>query len=464
MKRFYRRALVVPNPLLWELRPADLWDHNKPILSVVIPCYNYGRFIPQALQSLRSQTFSDFEIIVVDDGSDEELTLNVLDELRKTGVKVLRQQKLNVAAAVKLGVRATRGRYICRLDADDTIESTYFEKTLCLLESNPGLTFAYSLGRTFGEKNQTWLTEPFSLRLLLEYNHIPAVAVLRKFSWNKVGGYDPAMYGFEDWEFWINLGKAGFRGRLIPERLLNYRRHGMTLNPRSDRHPRGLLQRIRANHAELYSHLEEVEQIQKGYRDVRVLRPFLNLNSKSQYRNPSGKIGVVITSGKGIQDTESLLHRIASALMPEDDSHFMLITTDHNSSGWIKSVRVNSSQTYPLDAFLDAYCWLEFVLNLIQTRSARFVVVMHSAIGYGWTPTIKSHAAVPIVDVIHDNTECKLSARYDQFIDFHITLSAHIMKSLIDEFGVSAQKTCSFSEMLPLDANFHNLVKVLARP
>ena len=263
MKALYRRVLVVPTvqPSYVQTR-FDPWDRSKPILSVVIPCYNYGRYLPETLRSLQLQTFRDFEIIIVDSSSDA-LTLKVLEKVRNQGIQVLRQEKLNAAAALNLGIRAARGRYVCRLDADDTVEPTYFEKSLCLLESNRGVAFAYSLVKTFGDEDRIWLTEVFDLRLLLEYNYICQAAVFRRSIWDEVGGFDQTMDGYEDWDFWLKVGKAGFRGKLIPETLFNYRRHGTTLNIRSDRKYQKLIDHIRANHAELYSHLERIEEIRK---------------------------------------------------------------------------------------------------------------------------------------------------------------------------------------------------------
>ena len=464
MKGFYRRALVVPTALpSYVQAPVDQWDHSKPILSVIIPCYNYGRYIRETLQSLQSQTFRDFETIVVDDGSNEELTLRVLDDLPNEGIQVLRQEKLNVATALNLGISAARGRYVCRLDADDTIEPTYFEKCLCLLESNQGVAIAYSLVKTFGDENQIWLTEPFDLRLLLEYNHICAAAVFRRSVWEQVGGFDTAMDGFEDWEFWVRLGKAGFRGKLIAETLFNYRRHGTTLNIRSERRSGKLLDRIRTTHADLYSDPEQIREIQKSYRDIRVPNPFLNLSSKNQYQSSDGKQGVAIVSLRDSQATELLLHKITSELLPQDTFHFILITTDRVSYERNRSLREISSQAYPVDRFLDSYCWLEFVLNLIHTRTARFFLVSNSKPGYEWIPLIKARTSALVVDVVQDDAECSLSARYDQFIDLHVTFSRHITKSLVDEFGVPAKKICSFSRTPPLAENLDNLIEVLAQ-
>jgi GT2 family glycosyltransferase len=164
-------------------------------------------------------------MVVVDDGSTEEQTLRVLEELENEGISVVRQKNSGPAHAMNHGISMTHGKYVCCISADDTLEPTYFEKCLCLMESNPAIAFAYPLMRTFGNESRIGLTEPFNLRKLLEYDHVCGSAVFRRDAWQAVDGFDPSMRGYEDWEFWIRLGKSGFRGRQIPEVLLNYRRH-----------------------------------------------------------------------------------------------------------------------------------------------------------------------------------------------------------------------------------------------
>jgi len=441
MKAFYRRALVVPTVLpSYVQTKLEPWDSSKPILSVVIPCYNYGRYIRETLESLRSQTFIDFETIVVDDGSDEELTLQILNDLRHEGVQVLQQEKVNAAAALNLGIGTARGRYVCRLDADDTIEPTYLEKSMCLLESNPGVAFVYSSVKTFGDEKRIWITEPFDLRLLLEYNYICAGAVFRRSIWEAVDGFDQTMDGYEDWDFWLKVGKAGFRGKFIPETLFNYRRHGTTLNIRSDRRYMKLITHIRANHSELYSHVERITEIQRNYRDIRAFKPFINLSSKSQYGNLGEKEDAILVLGLNAKLKELIEYSIRLRL--RKTIHFVLVATSHATFERHAPTSNGSNQScYCLDQFLDPSCWLDFVINLINTRSARIVLISNSALDYEWTQAIKTRTSAFIVNVIADDVELlHLSAKFNESIDLHIVFSEHAMKSLVSEFDILSTK------------------------
>lgn len=435
---------------------VEPWESGRPLLSVIVPCHNYGQFIRDALRSIQSQTYQDSEVIVVDDESTEPGTLQVLDQLEEEGYKILRLEGLGPSETPNRGISIAKGKYICRLDADDTLEPTYFEKCLCLLESNPGVTFAYTHLRAFGDEHWVRFAEPFNLRLLMDYNHINATAIFRRSAWDAVSGYDPLMEGYEDWEFWIRLGKAGFRGKLIPEILFNYRRHGRSLIDKAQKRHGKLMARMRTNHADLYSHPERAEEISQSYRDYTVSNPFLNLSSKSQYSKVSGgSVGLIITSSLQPQSsTEAMLYDTLPRLEGFD---FLFVTTEEHD-------QLNESPPglpgyqYDLPAFLDPYCWLQFVTNLIETRSIQFVIISNSRLGYEWSREIKTKIQMPIVDVLHDlrSDYVDLAKSYDRFIDFHIVFSEEVKES----FGASEDKVRDISN-LPVRENVANFRSIL---
>jgi glycosyltransferase involved in cell wall biosynthesis len=282
LRMLLQRAFQTPSEASFIPIQGELWE--GPLLSVIVPCRNHGQYICDAIGSIEAQTFKGFEVIVVDDGSTDDETLRVFDELRHSGFTVLKLDGVGLAEARNHGILAAKGKYICCLDADDMLEPTYFEKCLRLLESNPGITFVYSHLKTFGDTHEVRLAEPFNLRTLLYHNYINATAIFRRDAWQVVGGFDPLMEGYEDWEFWIRLGKSGRRGELIPEILFNYRRHGHSLLDRSRKKHKDLVARIRRNNAELYSHPERIEEISRSYRNYVVSNPLLNLNAQSAYR------------------------------------------------------------------------------------------------------------------------------------------------------------------------------------
>ena len=118
-------------------------------VTVVIPCYNQAHFLKDAVESVKNQTFKDFEIIVVDDGSPD----NTSEVANKLGVRCIRQVNRGLSAARNTGIRAAKGQYILPLDADDKIDPEFLAKTLPYIKN---YDIVSTWLRTFGNENRTW--------------------------------------------------------------------------------------------------------------------------------------------------------------------------------------------------------------------------------------------------------------------------------------------------------------------
>jgi glycosyltransferase involved in cell wall biosynthesis len=257
------------------------WD--GPLVSVIIPCYNYGAFLEEALASVRAQTFPNREIIIVDDGSTDVPTRDVLKEIesrRLRGVRVVHQTNQGVAAARNTGISLARGKYICCLDADDTLAPEYLEKCLTVLEGE-NLDVCYSYFKVFGDEE--WIARPgeFDVETLKLRNCASVAAVFKRSAWEKAGGYNPAMRrGYEDWDFWISIAERGGVGKVIPEALFHYRRHGRTMLADAEMHHAVLYAQIKMNHPRLFRE----NKYTKTRVRYRVLNPLVNIPQASKRR------------------------------------------------------------------------------------------------------------------------------------------------------------------------------------
>jgi len=194
------------------------------LVSVVIPCYNQGHFIVEALNSIWAQTFTDVETVIVNDGSTDGKTDEVLARLDRGSVSVIRTENRGLAAARNTGIEAAGGKYILPLDADDTIEPTYIEKAVAALEADTETGIVYCRASLFGAVETEWDLPEYSLERMLLDNIIFCSALFRRDDWLAVGGYDEEMiYGWEDYSFWLSLIERGRKVYCIPERLFNYR-------------------------------------------------------------------------------------------------------------------------------------------------------------------------------------------------------------------------------------------------
>jgi glycosyltransferase involved in cell wall biosynthesis len=234
-----------------------------PEVSVVIPCYNYGRFLDEAVESVLAQSCQDFEIVVVDDGSTDVETRALLGSYERPKTTVLRTEHRGLAAARNTGIRASEGRYVVSLDSDDRLHRQYLEKTKAVLDADDSgkLGFVTTWHRLFGDDDVAVRTDNGSALTLAIANHIHAASLFRRQAWESVGGYRESFAGWEDWNFWLNITGAGYRWEMVEEELFYYRKHGDTLSSRSFRNRGALFDDILEDNADFY--LENHQEILK---------------------------------------------------------------------------------------------------------------------------------------------------------------------------------------------------------
>jgi glycosyltransferase involved in cell wall biosynthesis/peptidoglycan/xylan/chitin deacetylase (PgdA/CDA1 family)/SAM-dependent methyltransferase len=239
---------------------------NAPTVSVIIPCYNLGAYVNDAVQSVLDQTYPDFEILLIDDGSTDPVTRNLFASYRRPKTRVLRTENQGVARTRNLGIREAAGRYVSCLDADDLFEPTFLERTVALLESDTSAAFASCWLTAFGESSFLWNRGTCEFPYLLGEDTVRSAALMRKEAVQAVGGYDTAMPlpGYEDWDLAIGLVERGLRGRIVPEALFRYRiRPGsMTASCTAPENHARLMRYIVDKHPETYErHLGGVLEV-----------------------------------------------------------------------------------------------------------------------------------------------------------------------------------------------------------
>jgi len=197
----------------------------RPKVSVVIPCFNHGEFLPEAIASVTAAKRDDVEIIVVDDGSTDERTRSETDKLIARGIKVIRRENWGPAAARNTAILASQGEYIFPLDADDHIRPGCLDHGIRILDASPEVGVVYSDGEFFGIRTGRWHIGPFDRDRLLQWNYIAACALFRRSIWVQNGGYDEAkvVQGLEDWDFWLGALQHGWQFAYVPEVFFDYR-------------------------------------------------------------------------------------------------------------------------------------------------------------------------------------------------------------------------------------------------
>ena len=195
-----------------------------PRVSIIIPCYNAGELLTEAVQSALAQTYDDLEIVIVDDGSTDPVTQNILEQASWPRTRIVHQVNAGPAAARNRAVQIATGQYILPLDADDTIEPQYVAKAVAVLDESPEVGVVYCKARKFGAEEGPWNLPVYSLQELVIDNVIFVTALYRKADWVAVGGYNERLrHGVEDYEFWVKVVHLGRKVVQLDEILFNYR-------------------------------------------------------------------------------------------------------------------------------------------------------------------------------------------------------------------------------------------------
>ncbi len=237
----------------------DFW---RPRVSVVIPCWNQAQYLPAAIESVLAQTLQDFEIIVVDDGSPDDVVAALLpfDDPR---VKLIRQTNKGLSGARNAGCSVALGEFLLTLDADDEIVSTFLDKTVSAMDANPGLGIIYTdIEHTAlnpdGTRRVLRTSEmpEYDFEQLLQHNLFINTALQRRAVFETVGGYNPSMrHGWEDWDYAIAAGERGFCGGRLAEPLFRYlfKSEDQGSMIMASRHHRADMKRqLHANHEYVY--------------------------------------------------------------------------------------------------------------------------------------------------------------------------------------------------------------------
>ncbi len=459
LKKFYNqltsRAVFIPT----LKTTLEAWPNDKPLVSIIIPCYNYGQYLEEAIDSVLNSTFQDFEIIVVDDGSTELATIEVLNNLHKPKTKIIHQKNLGLATARNNGIKIAQGKYICCLDADDKITPTYLEKCLEVLESQPEIGFVYSWVRLFGDENDLWRTEEFDLPKLMRYNHISVSSVFRRDGWEAVGGYNPNMiYGYEDWDFWLSLTEIGLRGKLIPEPLFLHRRHGKTMTYEAKEKYDYLVKQLQINHKELFTS-NKSQKIIKNYKNYLVENYPLNTNGVKQYQQKNKKRVLCLLPHLAVGGGQAVVYEIMNGLKNIFD--FFVMTALKSQNEWHDKFTTITPKIYHLPNFLNQNYWEDYLPHFVAKHQIDTVFLSGAEFAYQVLEKIKStKPEVKIVTLLHNDSKwghADLDGRYDQHIDFHLGVNEKIKKLLIEKYHLAENKIKVIYNAIDTETKFNPL-------
>ncbi|DAA86934.1 TPA: glycosyl transferase [Candidatus Gastranaerophilales bacterium HUM_2] len=204
---------------------------KMPKVSIIIPCYNQGKYVAEAINSALRQTFKDIEIVCVNDGSTDNSVeiIKSFENKYKNFIFLNNKENRGVIYSRNFAIKNCNGTYILPLDADDIIEPTYVEKAVKILDNNSNIGIVYCKAKIFGNYDKYWNLKPFNKSDILYENCIFCSALFRKSDFLKIGGYNNNMkYGCEDYDLWLSFIEQGLEVFQINEILFSYRQYDET--------------------------------------------------------------------------------------------------------------------------------------------------------------------------------------------------------------------------------------------
>lgn len=199
------------------------------LISIVIPCYNQAKYVRDTIISVKASRYKDFCCVIVNDGSTDNSEEVILDEIK--GDKRFKYYKIKnggLGHARNFGISKTNSKYILCLDSDDLISPYYIKKGVEFLEKNKNFSLFYANANFLYDEDgeeKKWNLPPYCYKSLLTGNMIYCSHIFRRSEYNKTRGYDEEMYGFQDWEFLVQLLNNRSNVYRDDETMFYYRRH-----------------------------------------------------------------------------------------------------------------------------------------------------------------------------------------------------------------------------------------------
>ncbi len=210
---------------------TDRTGQNVPCVSVVLPTYNQAEYLPHALDGILNQTWPDYELIVVNDGSTDH-TPSILKEYQLAhGFTVIHQENQKLPRALNTGFRKARGQYLTWTSSDNIMLPSMLEVLVDALDRHPQVGLVYADWEVIDEHGAvigTARTFDFDRHLLMRMNYINACFLYRRACQDMVGLYNPDYIHAEDWEYWWRISRF-FRMMRVPHVLYQYRVHSDSL-------------------------------------------------------------------------------------------------------------------------------------------------------------------------------------------------------------------------------------------
>lgn len=421
------------------------YEKDKPVISVIIPFYNSKKYIEQTINSVLNQTFSYYEILIIDDGSKDKESLEILKYIENLDerIKVFHKENEGLAATRDFGAKKSSKtcKYLMFLDDDDLIEPTFLECGYFTLETNKKAAWAYSDSIGFESLEYTWC-KYFDSEKMKNVNELISQALVRKTDFELVNGYELREKSVnEDWNFWLKLlakEKAPVHMSFFGQW---YRRKETGELQRANDNKKRSLEIIKNTAQNVKKNVKAIQYPRYNYNYDLIIEKQENIIVPKKITK-NEKINILFIIPWMITGGADLFNLNLSKGLDKNKFSITIITTEPNKNV-LRQQFEQIAKVYDLTSFLDQKYWLSFINYIIEKENINIVLNSNSKFGYTILPYIKAkYPKIPILDYVHmeewynrNGGYSRYSAMYESVIDKTLVCNENSRKILINHFG-----------------------------
>lgn len=377
---------------------------KEPVIAIIMPFYNDGKYISQSVNCVLNQTYPYFELIIVDDGSKDKDSLKKLEEIAKLDTRIRVFHKENEGPAVARDFGATKisnsVKYLVFFDSDDLIEKTFLETLYLTLETNKDAAWAYPDSVGFEGLEYTW-NYYFDSERLKKVNDLIALAMIRKEVFFEVNGYELKEKSVhEDWNFWLKLIAKGYYPVHVSYYAMWYRRKRNSGElAKAKQNKKRALEIIKNTVKTIKKEVSGIEYPLYNYNYEVIPDNFDNILVPKKKNNDKINILMIfpwMVTGGADNFNKELVTRL------DKEKFSITIITTLPSTNNLREYFEPYANIYDLTSFLDQKYWLAFLNYIIEKENINLIFNTNSMQGYTMLPYLKAkYPHIPILDYVH---------------------------------------------------------------
>lgn len=378
---------------------------GTPLVSIITPYYNAGKYFEQTYRCVLNQTFPWFEWIIVNDGSTKQEDVELLEQLaaKDERIRVLHKENGGISTARNRGIKESHTDIIIPLDADDLIVPTYVEILYWGLKYNETASWCYT--NSIGFENQEYLwNKPFNAGLLRTYNFLTYCAAIRKKDLLEVGCYDEiTKHYYEDWRTWLKLLSKSKKPVKAALYGFWYRRldTGVLSLVNKDAKTNEIAKRLISEVAEIVDTTVVAKEYPHVNKSNQFAKPVLSQFQRKVFQNHD-KIHVMMLIPWMEMGGADLFNLDIVKRIRKEDFEISILSTVAGESTWRQRFEEYVTDLFELPTFLDIENYAEFISYFIRSREIDVIFLSNSYYGYYLVPWLRKYfPEVAIIDYVH---------------------------------------------------------------